>query len=220
MAEQTNVTGLTVSTLVEVDKSDLLAVGLARVEDELTRRMQTAREAGATLAQEAQQKRQEAEALLQADAEGMYRAEVNAAAKALTKFFKTPVVIELRTALSDKTSEGWHDEYRVTMPVAAAQKGQVNVTMTTRSEAAAVPSGVVALLVEAAAKTEASAEQSNLALHWKAQLGQLPRYERRLRANLAETRLAASADGQALLDAMVIDFDSGPLALPAPPART
>lgn len=194
---------------VLVDKDDVLAVGITEAEEFMQAQVAVANDN----AKEARQSAQE-----------HYRAKD----KALTDR-GVEVRDELETRMADVFRDlGCHKvtftvqscdlsqddgkAYFVSYTVNASDgKGTMRFTRSTREKA---PKKAVEELKAAAEAEKTARDWEASALEWKRRLTRLPQYERKLRAEIAKTRLAKTPAGKEILQAMLGDVKNRVLALP------
>lgn len=144
-----------------------------------------------------------------------YRAAYNAAAQTVVAALKASV-----EALGGKVRVNKPDEHTV-KNLARDNDGKIvaivqvvgnvdsNSYYDSKFRAAVEPTPeFLACEAELKTATEAVTAAQNTALHWRQKLAQVPILERRARAKIAETKLAESESGNALLDLLTNDLEA------------
>jgi len=216
-AAHTSLVGPEVTTSVHVDKEDLIAVGLSRAEEEMQRRCSAAQERAEQARKDSEAKRREASEALQEHAQETTEAYHEPVREAATTLGIKKISMSTSHHGAQRLADGYAKKYTVRFN-ASPEGGKTNDFSfeVSRAIETKVPSNVLSLLNESDQFSAAASQADEEALHWKRQLSRLPQHERKLRAQLAEQRLASTEEGEQLLSAMQLDLDNGLLALPAP----
>lgn len=197
----------TVNFNVDLDKEDVLAIGMSEAEDRMQEHLDSAMKSRNQAQEEADAYMQKAHDLLQEAAEDECEEMKKALAEAMKAMKIRNVEFTVQHHLPCRDAKGAvSKEYSCTLHCCEStddkRRGNLQFSRTFTFK---TPTDVIRALDHSRDASQQSAEYEQTAMEWKRKLTQLPRYERKLRRRLAEARLSKSKEGRELLDTMIGD---------------
>lgn len=197
-----------VEAAVQIDKNDVIAIGVAEAETFMQNEMERCRSEAKFHNDRRLALTEQMQEEINKLAERKYAQPRDALAKTLAILGIKEPKFNVTASLACRNKD--EDTVHYTATLCCSGPG-VGITSTSRERA---PRSVVKLINDAAEQAEESRKLTDEALEWKRRLAAIPQYERQQRAKLAKACLAGSQRGREVLAALCGDVKKEVLALP------